>query len=63
MASFDMSALYHDHTTPRVLCFTCAVKAVMEGHVVTQEIDEFGQDGNDMRTTWCQDTDCPTRGI
>jgi len=54
----DLKAIYHDNETGKVLCFTHAVKAAMEGHIITPEIDEFGISGNDMRNYHCQEGDC-----
>ena len=55
----NLRAIYHDEDTGKVLCFTHAVKAVMKGHVVIPEIDEFSGDGSDMRVNHCEKEGCP----
>ncbi|TET82593.1 hypothetical protein E3J38_01885 [candidate division TA06 bacterium] len=55
MATFNFNIIFHDHDKDEVLCFKHAVMAVLNGHDVTPEIDEFGQDGNDMRSWHCEE--------
>ena len=56
--NLNLKVIYHDHETGKVLCFTHAVKAALEGHIITPEADEFGEDGNDMRSYHCQVENC-----
>ena len=56
----NLKIIYHDKETGQVLCFTHAVKAVIAGHIVVPEVDEFGASSYDMRTCYCEEEGCPT---
>lgn len=58
--NYNPEAVFEDSVTGKVLCFTHAVQAAMKGHYITIQIDEFGEDGNDMRTYRCQECDTET---
>ena len=63
MATFNFNIIFHDHDEDEVLCFKHAVIAVLNGHDVTPEVDEFGQDGNDMRKWCCEECSRPESAV
>jgi len=58
MASFNFEVVFHDHTDKEVLCFKHAILAALDGHDIELEVDEFGANGNDMRTRYCEKEGC-----
>jgi len=51
---YNPDVVFTDHETGETLCFTHAVLAAIKRHYITIEVDEFGVDGNDMRSYMCK---------
>jgi hypothetical protein len=41
------------HKDSVVCCFKHAIQLALEGEIIEEEVDEFGRDEYDMRTTTC----------